>query len=66
MDSCLVLWEDGVFLAKLSAFALLHFVLQGQSCLSYLLIAYVCISDPYDENDISFLVLVLAGLVGLH
>ena len=72
MDSCLLLLEEGVcydqcvLLAKLSAFALLHFVFQGQSCLRYLLTAYFCIPVPYDENDISFLVLVLGGLVDLH
>ena len=28
--------------------------------------SYFCILVPYDEKDISFLVLVLEGLVGLH
>ena len=54
------------------ALALLHFVLQGQICLSfqvsrYLLTSYFCISVSYDKKDIFFfLVLVLEGLVGLH
>ena len=47
----------------LLAFALLDFVLQGQTCLysGYLLTPYFCIPVPYDEKDISFLVLVLEG-----
>ena len=52
----------------LLAFALLHFVLQGQICLliRYLLTSYFCIPVPYNEKDIFFWVLVLKGLVGLH
>ena len=52
----------------LLAFALLHFVLQGQICLllqvslDFLLFILV----PYNEKDIFFGVLVLKGLVGLH
>ena len=51
----------------LLAFALPHFVLQGQACLllqvspDFLLLH----SIPYDEKDIFLLVLVLEGLVGL-
>ena len=51
------------------AFALLHFVLQGQKLAyysRYCLTSYFCIAIPYDEKDIFFLVLVLEGLVGLH
>ena len=45
-------------LAKLLAFALLYFVLQGQlACYSrYLLIYSLCIPVPYEEKDICFLV----------
>ena len=52
----------------LLAFALLHFVLQGQTSLyfRYLLTFSFCILVPYDEKDIFFLVLVLEGIVGLH
>ena len=50
------------------AFALLHFVLQGQTCL--LLQVYfdflLLYSSPLNEKDIFFGVLVLEGLVGLH
>ena len=40
----------------LLAFALLHFVLQGQTCLlfSYLLTSYFCIPTPFDEKGIFF------------
>ena len=39
----------------LLAFALLHFVLQGQTCLLFhLLTSYFCIPIPYDEKDIIF------------
>ena len=54
-------WQNSVSLA------LLHFVLQGQTCLvlwvslEFLLLHPI----PYDEENI-FLVLVLEGLVGLH
>jgi len=44
--------------------SLLQLVLQGQTC--YLLTPCFCISIPYDENDIFFLVLVLEDLVGLR
>ena len=51
----------------LLAFALLHFVLQGQSCLllQVSLTSYFCIPIPCDENDIGFGV-ILEDLVGLH
>ena len=51
----------------LLAFALLHFVLQGQTSLyfRYLLTSSFCILVPYDEKDIFFLVLFLEGVVGL-
>ena len=39
----------------LLAFALLHFVFQGQTCYSrYLLTSSFCIPIPYDEEDIFF------------
>ena len=53
-------------------FALVHFVLQGQTHLEiprvsrYLLTSYFCIPVHYDEKDIFLGVLVLEGLVGLH
>ena len=53
-------------LAKLLAFALLHFVFQRQTCLllqvslDFLLLH----SSPYNKKNIFFLVLVLEGLVG--
>ena len=48
----------------LLAFALLHFVLQGQTCLySYIFTSFFCIPVPYDEKHIFFLVLVLESLV---
>ena len=54
--------------------ALLHFLLQGQTCLLLQVSVdfYFCIPVPYDEKDISlslfflFLVLVLEGLLHLH
>ena len=50
-----------------SAFALLHFVLQGKlACYSrYLLTSYFGIPIPTD-GYICFYVLVLGGLLGLH
>ena len=53
----------------LLAFALLNFVLQGQTCLllQVSLDYLFCILIPYDEKDIFFfLVLVVERLVGLH
>ena len=68
-----VCYDQNVLLTvnTLLAFALLHFVLQGQTfCYSgYLLTSDLCIPVPYDEEDIFFfffLVLVLEGVVGLH
>ena len=52
----------------LLASSLLHFVLQGQTCLllQCLLTSYFCNSVPYDEKDIFWGVLVLEGLIDLH
>ena len=49
-----VCYDQCVLLKKLLAFALLHFVLQGQTYLSprYLLTSYFYIPIPYDEKDI--------------
>ena len=59
-------YDQRVLLAKLLAFVLLYFVLQGQTCLLLQVsLAFFCIPVPYGENDIFFLVLVLEGLVGL-
>ena len=58
-----------VFFGKtLLTFALLLFVLQGQTFLLFmcLLTSYFCIPITYEEKDIFFWVLVLKGLVGLH
>ena len=57
-----MLLEEGIFydlyilLAKLLAFSLIHFVLQGQTCLlfRYLLTSYFCIPVPYDEKEFFF------------
>ena len=73
VELSLVLWEMGVcddqcaLLAKLLAFALLHFVLQGQTCLllqlslDFLLLH----SSPLSWEGYLFWVLVLEGLVEL-
>ena len=60
VSSCVVgrgclLWPARL-LAKLLAFALHHFVLQGQTCLLLQgsLDFLLCIPIPYDENDIFF------------
>ena len=74
IESSLVLLEEGVcydplFSCKtLLAFALLHFVLQGQICLllQVFLDFLLCIPVPCNEKDIFFCVLVLEGLVDLH
>ena len=60
--------DQCILLAKLLAFALLHFVLQGQtSLLLQVSLEFLLLhSSPYDEKDIFFLALVLEGLVGLH
>ena len=61
-----VYYEHCVLLTKLLAFALLHFVLQGQNCLllqvSFDFLCFIPI--PHDEDDV-FLLLVLEGLVAL-
>ena len=62
-----VCYDQCVLLAKLLAFALLHFVLQGKFCLLFqvsldFLLFY---SIPYSEKDTFFWLLVLEGLVGL-
>ena len=74
VESSLVLLEENVccdqcsFLAKLLAFALLHFILQGQTwllfqvSLDFLLLHF---SPLWWEGGL-FWVLVLKGLVGLH
>ena len=72
--SSLLLLEEGVcydqciLLAKLLAFALLHFVLQAKlTCYSrYLLTSFFCIPVPYNEKYIFWGMLVLEGLVHLH
>ena len=58
-----MLWPVHSLGKTLLAFALLHFVLQGQICLSWL---PTCIPVPSREKDIFFWMLVLEGLVGLH
>ena len=54
----------------LLAFALLHFVLQGQTCLILQdsLDFLFCIPTPCDEKDIFFFFfgIIYKGLVGLH
>ena len=50
-----VCYDQCILLTKLLAFALVHFVLQSQTCYSwYLLTFYFCIPVPYDEKDIVF------------
>ena len=67
-----VCYDQCVLLAKLLAFALLHFVLRAKlACYSrYLLTSYFCILVPYDGKDIFFffffLELALEDLVGHH
>ena len=54
-------WQNSII------FALLHSTFQGQICLLlYLLTSYFCIPVPYNEKDVSFGVLVIEDLVGLH
>ena len=48
----------------LLAFALLHFALQGQTCLLLQISLHSYIPVPSDEKDIFFLLLVLECLVG--
>ena len=63
-----VCYDQGVLLAKLLAFALLHFVLQGQICLllQVSLDFPLLHSSPLWWKGHLFWVLVLEGLVGLH
>ena len=70
--SCVVgrgwlLWSVHSLDKTLLAFALLHFVLQGQFCLLFRvsLDFYFCIPVPYNEKAF-FSLLVLEGLLGLH
>ena len=64
------LWPVCSFSKTLLAFALLHFVFQGQTCLllqtSYLMTSYCCIPTPFNEKDVFLWVLVLEDLVSLH
>ena len=66
--SCAVLWTVSSLDKTLLAFSLLHFALQGQTCL----LLQVCLnflllhSNPLRWKGHLFLVLVLEGLVGLH
>ena len=65
-----LLWPVGSLGKSLLAFALLHFILQGQICL-FLQVSLdflFCLPVPYNEKDIFFffLVFVLEGLIGLH
>ena len=62
-----VCYDQCIFLAKLIC-PVLHFALQGQTCLltRYLLTSSFCIPVPYDEKDIFFWVLGLEDLVSLH
>ena len=74
VESSLVLLEEGVcyeqwiILAKLLAFALIHFVLQGQTCLLLQVSSDFLLfhSSPLRWKEHLFMVLVLEGLVGLH
>ena len=63
-----LLWPACSLDTILLAFALLHFVLQGQTiCNSvFLLTSYFHIPVPYDRKGIFCLVLVLEGIVGIH
>ena len=63
-----LLWPACSLDKILLAFALLHFVLQGQTiCNSvFLLTSYFHIPVPYDRKGIFCLVLVLEGIVGIH
>ena len=63
-----VLWPVHSLRKMLLAFALLHFVLQGQVCLlpQVILDLLLLHSSPLSWKGHLFLVLVLAGLVGLH
>ena len=60
--------DQCVLLAKLSAFALLHFVLQGETCLLFQVsLDFLFLhSSPCWWKGHLFLVLILGGLVDLH
>ena len=51
-----VCYDQFILLAKLLAFDLVCFVLQGQICLllQCLLTSFFCVPDPYNEKDIFF------------
>ena len=66
---CLVCYDQCFLLAKLLAFALLHSVLQGQTCLFLLQISLDFLllhSSPLWWKGHLFWVLVLGGLAGIH
>ena len=68
LEEC-ICYDQCVLLTKtLLTFALLHSVLQGQTCCysQYLLTSYFCILISYDEKRHLFLVLVLKGPVSFH
>ena len=63
-----ICYDQCVLLEKLLAFALLHFILQGQTCLLTLSTSWLstfAFQSPMMIRT-SFLVIVLEGLVGLH
>ena len=71
--SCVVgrvcmLWPVCYLGKTLLVFVLLHFVLQGQTCLLPLVFLdfLFCITIPYDEKYIYFGVFALEDLLGLH
>ena len=74
VESSLVLLEEGIcydqcfLLAKLLAFALLHFVLQGQTCLLLQLSLdfLLLFQSPMMKRTYFFLLLFLEGLIGLQ
>ena len=63
-----LLWPVNSLGKTLLAFALLHFQLQGQTCLllQVSLDFLLCIPIFYDEKDIFFLIWVIEVLVSLH
>ena len=64
-----VCYDQCVLLAKLLAFALIHFVLQGQTCLLLQVsLDFILLhsSRLWWKGLFFFLVLVLKGLIGLH
>ena len=64
-----VCYDQCILLTKL-CYPLPWFILYSKAKLAYyswcLLTSYFCISILYDEKDISFLMLALDGVVGLH